>query len=118
MTTTTRVATTRPHRDRSSSAFGETIDWKTVSDSLWVGHRGSEYAGIVEQETPGQYTAFDHLGERMNTHPELSSAQDALEPATADRIRRAHLRDRAFMWTATATAVIAAAAATAALVVR
>ena len=110
MTRTLETSSPASRGRAHQTSLPEHLGWTAVSEKLWVGRRESEFAGIVEIENPGEYTAFDNVGHRVDTYYNLDQAQDALEPATVSRLLRSHRRDAAFMWSATASAVLAGAA--------
>ncbi|MFD1715945.1 hypothetical protein ACFSBZ_15835 [Amnibacterium flavum] len=83
------------------------IDWSTVGDTMWVGRRRGEFAGIVESKRPGEFTAFDSVGARLESHPDLVSAQRSLEPEILRRTRLERTRERVFIGVAGVTAVVA-----------
>lgn len=97
----------RPSDSYSGTATESTVQWSAVSDTMWVGRRREQFVGIVESESPGSFTGFDSVGTRLQTHPDLFSAQRSIEPEVLAHTRRERAQNIIFIAAASFTAIIA-----------
>jgi hypothetical protein len=52
--------------------------WQAVQAGLWVGRRGGEFAGMIEQQWGKGYLVTTRLGKCLGTFKTMEEAQDAL----------------------------------------
>jgi hypothetical protein len=52
--------------------------WQAVQAGLWVGRRGGEFAGMIEQQWGKGYLVTTRLGKVLGTFATMEEAQDAL----------------------------------------
>ncbi len=52
--------------------------WQAVQAGLWVGRRGGEFAGMIEQQWGKGYMVTTRLGKCLGTFKTMEEAQSAL----------------------------------------
>ena len=52
--------------------------WQAVQAGLWVGRRGGEFAGMIEQQWGKGYLVTTRLGKCLGTFKTMEEAQSAL----------------------------------------
>ena len=52
--------------------------WQAVQAGLWVGRRGGEFAGMIEQQWGKGYLVTTRLGKCLGTFKTMEEAQGAL----------------------------------------
>ena len=52
--------------------------WQAVQAGLWVGRRGGEFAGMIEQQWGKGYLVTTRLGKSLGTFKTMEEAQNSL----------------------------------------
>lgn len=66
------ITTPRPGR-QMTPANG--IHWTVVVAGLWVGKNGGEFAGMIEAQTGGGFSATTHLAQHLGVFSTLDEAK-------------------------------------------